>query len=451
MQADTQLFKYKNIRYKRSVSLNGEGKNVLVENRNRLRGEISVPGDKSISHRAIVIGALASGTTEIENFLLGEDCISTIDCFRRMQVSTEILKDNRVRVQGKGLYGLKQPTSVLNAGRAGTSIRLLLGVLSGQPFTSTVIRDEGSMKKPIGNTVDFLRQMGASITAKDDGSMCPLMMSPSKLKGIECELPIHEMHIKSPLLLAGLYAEGETVVKEPVASRNHTELMLNYFGADIKTEGTVVRSHPVENLYAQKVIIPGDISIAAYFITAALIVPDSDIIIRNVGVNPTRSGILEIFKAMGGNIELLDERNITGENVADIQVRSSRLKAVKIDEKQIPGIIDELPVIITACALAEGTTEITGLSGFKVKKTGKIRAISLELSKMGARITETEDGLVIEGREALRGTVVDSNNNHSHAMALSVAGLAAQGETMIRKTQAVDIVYPAFYETLNRL
>ena len=424
---------------------------MLVENRNRLKGEITVPGDKSISHRAIVIGALASGTTEIDNFLLGEDCLSTIDCFRRMQVGIEILKDNRVKVQGKGLYGLKAPTSPLNAGRSGTAIRLLLGVLSGQPFTSTVIRSEESMKKPVGNTVDFLRRMGASITAKDNGSMCPLTVSPAKLKGISCELPMHEMHIKSPLLLAGLYAEGETTVKGPVSSRNHTELMLNYFGADIKTEGTVVRSHPVENLYAQKVTIPGDISMAAYFITAALLVPDSDIVIRNVGVNPTRSGILEIYKSMGGNIELLDRRTVSGEEVADIHVRYSKLKAVKIDENQIPGIIDELPAIITACALAEGTTEITGLANFKVKRTGKSKAISLELSKMGARITETDDGVVIEGREALKGTVVDSNNNHSHAMALSVAGLAAQGETMIRKTQVVDIVYPAFYQTLNRL
>jgi len=424
---------------------------VLVENRNRLRGEITVPGDKSISHRAIVIGALASGTTEIENFLLGEDCISTIDCFRRMQVGIEILKDNKVKVQGKGLYGLKAPASSLNAGRSGTAIRLLLGVLSGQPFTSTVIRSEESMKKPVGNTVNFLRQMGASIAAKDNGSMCPLTVSPAKLKGISCELPMHEMHIKSPLLLAGLYAEGETTVKEPVSSRNHTELMLNYFGADIKTEGTVVRSHPVENLYAQKVTIPGDISMAAYFITAALLVPDSDIVIKNVGVNPTRSGILDIFRSMGGKIELLNRRTVSGEEVADIHVQSSKLKAVKIDEKQIPGIIDELPAIITACALAEGTTEITGLTHFKVKKSGKIKAISLELSKMGAKITETDDGVVIEGREALRGTVVDSNNNHAHAMALSVAGLVAQGETMIRKTQVVDIVYPAFYQTLNRL
>lgn len=424
---------------------------MLVENRNRLRGEITVPGDKSISHRAIVIGALASGTTEIDNFLLGEDCMSTIDCFRRMQVGIEILQDNRVKVTGRGLYGLKAPSAALNSGRSGTALRLLLGVLCGQPFTSGVIRNESSMKKPVGKVVSYLRQMGANITGRDDGNLCPLTISPSKLKGIECELPIHEMHIKSPLLLAGLYSEGETTVREPVRSRNHTELMLNYFGADIREDGHVVKSHAVENLYAQKVSIPGDISMAAYFITAALLVPNSDIVIKGVGVNPTRTGILNVYKQMGANIELLNERTVSGESVADIHVTTSALKSTKIDRLHVPSLIDELPVIIVAASLAEGTTEITGLAGFKVKESGKLKAISMELAKMGAKITETEDGLVIEGRKSLRGTVVDSNNNHSHAMALSVAGLVAEEETTIRKTQSVDIVYPKFYETLNKL
>lgn len=424
---------------------------MLIENRNRLRGEITVPGDKSISHRAIVIGALASGTTEIDNFLLGEDCMSTIDCFRRMQVGIEILQDNRVKVNGRGLYGLKAPSSVLNAGRSGTALRLLLGVLCGQPFTSNVIRNEFSMKKPVGKVVSYLRQMGANISGKEDGNLCPLTISPSRLKGIECELPVHETHIKSPLLLAGLYSDGETTVHEPVRSRNHTELMLNYFGADIRSEGLSVKSHSVDNLYAQKVSIPGDISMAAYFITAALLVPNSDIVIKNVGVNPTRTGILNVYKQMGARIELLNERTVSGENVADIHVLTSGLKCTKIDGQLVPSLIDELPVIIVAASLAEGTTEITGLSGFKVKESGKLKAISMELAKMGAKITENEDGLVIEGRKSLRGTVVDSNNNHSHAMALSIAGLVAEEETTIRKTQSVDIVYPKFYETLNKL
>ncbi len=424
---------------------------MLIENRRRLRGEITVPGDKSISHRAVVIGALASGTTEIDNFLLGEDCISTIDCFRRMQVGIEILQNNKIRIQGKGLYGLKSPTTVLNSGRSGTAIRLLLGVLSGQPFTSSIIRSESSMKKPVGKVIDYLRQLGANITGRDNSSLCPLMISPAKLKGTECALKIHETHIKSPLLLAGLYCDDETTVKEPIRSRDHTELMLNYFGADIKADGLMVKSHPVENLYAQKVSIPGDISMAAYFITAALLVPESDIVIRDVGVNPTRTGVLDVFKSMGGRIELLNKRIVSGESISDIRIQASNLKCTKIDKSTVPGLIDELPVIITAAALAEGTTEITGLSGFKVKESGKLKAISMELSKMGAKISETQDGLVVEGRNSLRGTVVDSNNSHTHAMALSAAGLAAEGETTIRKTQAVDIVYPKFYETLNKL
>lgn len=427
------------------------GKNVLIESRNALKGEITVPGDKSISHRAIVSGALARGTTEIDNFLLGEDCISTIECFRKMQVGIEILQNNRVRVQGRGLYGLKAPAAALNAGRSGTAIRLLLGVLCGQPFTSNVIRNESAMKRPVGKIVSCLKQMGANISGKEDGNLCPLTISPAHMKGISCDLSVLETHIKSPLLLAGLYAEGETFVREAVKSRDHTELILNYFGADIKTDGLDVKSHAVENLYAQHVSIPGDISMAAYFITAALLVPNSDIVIKNVGVNPTRTGILNVYKTMGAKIELLNQRIISNERIADIHVVTSPLSCTKIDKTLIPSLIDELPVIAVAAAFAKGATEITGLSGFKIKESGKIKAIAMELSKMGATMSENEDGLVIEGREKLRGTVVESNNDHSLAMALSVAGLAAQGETMIRKSQAVDIVYPGFFHTLNRL
>lgn len=424
---------------------------MLIESRNTLRGDITVPGDKSISHRAIVSGVLARGNTEIDHFLLSEDCISTIECFRKMQIGIEICQDNKVRVQGKGLYGLKASNSVLNAGRSGTAIRLLLGVLCGQSFNSTVIRNDSAMKKPVGKVVGYLKNMGANISGKEDGNLCPLMVSPASLKGISCDLSILDTHIKSPLLLAGLYARGETIIREAVRSRDHTELMLNYFGADIKTDGLQVTGHTVENLYAQHVTIPGDISMAAYFITAALLVPKSDIVIKNVGVNPTRIGILDVYKSMGAKLELLNERIVNNEPIADIHVVTSPLTGVKISRELIPSLIDELPVILVAAAFAKGTTEISGLSGFKVKESGKIKAMLLELSKMGAKLTESEEGLVVEGREFLRGTVVESNNDHSLAMALSVAGLAAQGETMIRKTQAVDIVYPGFFETLNKL
>jgi len=424
---------------------------VLIESRNTLKGEITVPGDKSISHRAIVSGALAKGSTEIENFLLSEDCVSTIECLRKLQVGVEILQNNRVRILGKGLYGLKASVVPLNTGRSGTAIRLLLGLLCGQSFNSVVIRSESVMKMPLGNIVSHLKLMNASISGKEEGSLCPLAISPSKLKGVSHNLSVFETQLKTPLLLASLFADGETIVREAVKSRDHTELMLNYFGADIKTEGLDVKSHSVENLYAQHITIPGDISMAAYFITAALLVPHSDIIIKNVGVNPTRTGILDVYKAMDAKIEYLNLRSICNEQIADLHVMSSQLLSTDIKGEQIPGLIDELPIIITAATFAKGTTKISGLSGFKIKESGKIKALVLELSKMGAKLSENEDELVIEGRETLRGTVVESNNNHSLAMSLSVAALAAQGETMIRKAQAVDIVYPAFYDTLNNL
>lgn len=424
---------------------------MLVESRDSLRGEITVPGDKSISQRAIVTGALAQGTTEIDNFLLSEDCISTIECFRKMQVGIEILQNNKVRIEGKGLHGLKAPAVPLNTGRSGTAIRLIMGVLCGQPFTSTVIRNEAVMKKPVGNIVGYLRQMGANISGRDDGNICPLTISQARLIGTDFNLPVTDSSIKASLLYAGLYAERNTTVSQIVKTRDHTELMLNYFGADVRTDNATVTTHSVDNLYAQHVEIPGDISMASYFITAAMLVPKSDIVIKNVGVNPTRSAILNIYKAMGADIELLDQRVVSNEQVADIHVRHAPLTSTNIGPELIPCIIDELPIIITASAFAKGTTEITGLAGFKIKESGKIKALALELSKMGAKLSETEDSLIIEGKESLRGTIVESNNNHSLAMALSVAGLAAQGETMIRRTQVVDIVYPAFYETLNRL
>lgn len=424
---------------------------MLIEQRERLRGEIKVPGDKSISQRAILLGALAKGTTEIDNFLLGEDCISTIDCFRKMQIAIEILPDNKIKVQGKGLYGLKAPAAPLNTGKSGTTIRLLLGVLSGQPFASAVVRDEASMKKPVGKVVNHLRQMGANITGRDDGNLCPLSVSPSKLRGAAFELAPNDALIKSPLIIAGLYAEGETSVTEAIKSRDHTELMLNSFGADIGISGLKITSRLVENLYAQHITIPGDISIAAYYITAGLLVPNSEIVIRGVGINPTRTGILDVYERMGAKIEILGERLVNNERIADIRVLSSTLGAVKINDEQIPRLLDELPVIMVAAAFAKGTTEILGLSGNKIKESNKIRSLSLELSKMGARIHEIENGISIEGGRPLKGTVVESYNNSSIAMALSVAGVASEGETMIRKSQVVDAAFPGYFQLLNRL
>ncbi|MCX7921069.1 MAG: 3-phosphoshikimate 1-carboxyvinyltransferase [Clostridia bacterium] len=424
---------------------------MLIEQRSSLRGEISVPGDKSISHRAIMFASLAKGTTEISGSSMSDDCLSTIECFRKMQVGIEILPANRVRVHGKGLYGLKPPTGPLNAGRPGTTFRLLLGVLAGQPFNSILTRDEHVIKKPIGKIVSPLVQMGAAIKGRDNGNLCPLAITPSKLKGSAFELSILDTYIKSPILIAGLFADGETTVTEAVKSRDHSEQMLNHFGADIKINGLKVTSHKIENLYAQPVEVPGDISLAAYFITAALIVPNSDVTIKNVGINPTRAGMLDVYKSMGANIEILNERIISNEKVADIRVTSSSLLPATIDADIVPRLIDEIPIIAVAATTAKGTTEIKGLKGFRIKELNRVKALVAELSKMGANVRETEDGMVIEGGKPLRGTVVEGYNDHTISMSLSIAGLAADGETTVRKTQAVDVAYPDFFSVLNSL
>ncbi|NLD48517.1 MAG: 3-phosphoshikimate 1-carboxyvinyltransferase [Clostridiaceae bacterium] len=424
---------------------------MLIEQRESLRGEISVPGDKSISHRAILFGSLAKGTTEIDGLLMSEDCLSTIDCFRKMQVSIEILPNKKVKIHGNGLYGLQPPASVLNAGRSGTALRLLLGVLSGQPFNTVVTREDSSVRKPVGKVVKPLRNMGAIINGRDDGNLCPLSISASRLKGMSHNLSIMDTHIKSPILIAGLYAEGNTKVVEAVKSRDHSELMLNFLGADIKVDGLEVTSHKVENLFAEHIEIPGDISIASYFITAGLLVPNSDITIKNVGVNPTRTGIIDVFRDMGAKIEIHNERTVSNEKVADIRVMSSSLNAVSISGEIIPRLIDEIPLIAVAATIAKGTTEIKDLGGFKIKESNKIKMLTTELSKLGASVKETENGLIIEGGKLLKGTVIEGYNHPSLTMALCIAGLVAQGETMIRKTQILDLVYPEFLSVLNKL
>jgi len=424
---------------------------MLVEQRNSLKGDIVVPGDKSISQRAIMFGSIAKGNTEIDGLLLGEDCLYTIECFRKMQIGIDILPNNKVVVHGKGLYGLNPPSSVLNTGRSGTTIRLLLGILSGQPFNSILIRDEGTTKRPVGKFIQPLLEMGANITGKEDGNYCPLTVSPSRLHGITYECSPYDMYIKSPLLLAGLYADGETKVIESVKSRDHSELMLNSFGADIRVDGMNVTSRRVENLYEQHINVPGDISIAANFITAGLIVPNSDITIRNVGINPTRTGILDVYKKMGAKIEITNERVVSNEKVADIRARSSSLTAIKIDKSMIPSMLDEIPIIAVAAACAKGTTTIEGLSGYKIKESNKIKSLIAELCKMGARVSETEDGMIIEGGKPLRGTIIETYGDYAIAMAMSIAGLVADGETMIRKSQILELAYPDFQTVLNKL
>ena len=424
---------------------------MIIEKRDSLKGEITIPGDRSISHRSIVFGSIAQGVTEIDNFYMGEFCLSTIDCFRKMDVAIEILSNNKVKVHGNGLYGLKPSNLIFNAGKSGTSIRLLLGVLSSQSFGSKITRDEHMLKKPVGKTVSALKQMGAVINGKNEGNYCPLFISPAKLNGISYEVSPPEAHIKSPLLIAGLYADGETTVIESVRSRNHSELMLNSFGANITVDGFKATSKKVENLYAQHIEVPGDISIAAYFITAALIVPDSEIVIKNVGINPTRTGILDVYKAMGAKIKIMNKRTINNEEVADIKASTSSLKATTIEGDMIIRLLDEIPVIAVAATQAKGKTVFKNLNGFKIKDSNKVQYLSTELSKLGAHAEETEDGLIVEGGRPLKGTVLETYNEYSIAMALSIAGLIAEDETMIRKAQVIDTVFSGFYDTLNSL
>ncbi|WP_338029051.1 3-phosphoshikimate 1-carboxyvinyltransferase [Acetivibrio clariflavus] len=310
---------------------------------------------------------------------------------------------------------------------------------------------KASIRKPVGKVVKPLRDMGAIINGRDDGNLCPLAISPSKLTGQVHRLSLRDTQIKSPLLIAGLYAQGDTKVIEAVKSRDHTELMLSYFGADINVNGLEVTVRNVENLYAQSIEVPGDISIASYFMTAGLIVPNSDIVIKNVGVNPTRTGIIDVYKSMGAKIEILNERTVSNEKIADIRVVSSQLKATTIEGDLIPRLIDEIPIIAVAAAMANGKTTINNLKGFKLKDSGKIKMLTTELSKLGALVQETEDGLIIEGGKTLTGTIVEGYNHPAITMALCIAGLVAEGETMIRKSQILDIAYPEFISVLNKL
>ena len=424
---------------------------MVIEQKNSAKGEIIVPGDKSISHRAIMAGALAQGTTEIEGLLLSEDCLATIECFRKMQVGIEILPNNRLKVYGRGLHGLKQHTYAFNTGNSGTTIRLMLGILAGQRFNSIITGDDRAHKRPMGRVVSHLKMMGANIVGKEDGNFVPFMVNTSKLQGTKFDLPNSGSQLKSTLLFASLFAEGETTITERIKSRDHTELMLNYFGANISTDGNTVRSTPVPELYPQKVWIPGDTSFAAYFVAAGLLLPDSEITVKNVCVNPTRMEFFNVIKRMGADFEINNRRTENNEEIGDITVRSSELTAITIEPDDVAKIIDEIPIIAVIATKAKGTTVIKEAVELKQKQAYRIKTMALELSKMGAKISESPEGVAIEGNRNLKGTVVETYNDEIITMALSIAGLVAEGETMIRRPQCVDVVFPEFYDILYKL
>lgn len=414
-----------------------------------LRGELTVPGDKSISHRAVMFGSLADGLTEVTNFLQGADCLSTIECFRRMGIEIENTPD-KILIYGKGLHGLKAPDSVLDAGNSGTTTRLISGILSAQPFETMLTGDKSIQKRPMRRIMEPLSMMGADITSVNGNDCAPLRIKGSSLHGIHYHSKVASAQVKSAILLAGLYADGETKVTEPVISRDHSEIMLRYFGADIRTEGTTACIRPHPSLTGQHVHVPGDISSAAYFIAAGLCVPNSELLIKNVGINPTRDGILKVALAMGGSITLLNE-NHDGEPTADLLVKSSKLHGITIEGDIIPTLIDELPIINIMAAAAEGTTIIKDAAELKVKESNRIDVMVENLTAMGAAITGTEDGMIIEGGRPLHGAVIDSHLDHRIAMSFSVAALLAEGETTIKGRESVNISYPSFYEDLKAL
>ncbi|KIR03491.1 5-Enolpyruvylshikimate-3-phosphate synthase [Lachnospiraceae bacterium TWA4] len=415
-----------------------------------LKGELTIPGDKSISHRSIMFGALSKGTTKITGFLQSADCLSTIACFKNLGISIENTT-NEVFVHGKGLHGLTPSDTILDCGNSGTTTRLISGILAGQPFTTNLTGDASIQKRPMKRIIDPLTEMGLKIISLKDNGCAPLEISRGNLHGIHYYSKVASAQVKSCILLAGLYADGITKVTEPYLSRNHSELMLKSFGANVKSENTTATIIPGNELFAQEICVPGDISSAAYFITAGLIVPNSEVLIKNVGINPTRDGILRVYKAMGADITLLNERTQGGELVADLLVRSSNLKATTIEGRIIPTLIDEIPVIAIAACMAEGTTIIKDAAELKVKESNRIGVMVENLTAMGATITETEDGMIIEGGHPLHGAAVNSHDDHRIAMSFAIASLVADGTTDIVNAECVGISYPEFYNDLEGL
>ena len=423
---------------------------MIIQKHGPLRGELAVPGDKSISHRSVMFGALSEGITEAENFLTGADCLSTISCFRQMGISVE-QNGTSVIVHGKGLHGLTRPSGIIDAGNSGTTVRLLSGILAGQPFDSMITGDASIQKRPMKRVMTPLSQMGASITSVHENGCAPLQIKGSPLHGIHYLSPVASAQVKSCVLLAGLYADAPTSVTEPAISRNHSELMLRYFGADIQCEGTTSTVLPDPRLVGQKVNVPGDISSAAYFIAAALLVPGSEVLLKNVGINPTRDGMLRVVRAMGGDVTLVNENTDGAEPCADLLIRSSSLHATTIEGELIPTLIDELPVIAVLAAFAEGTTVIKDAAELKVKESDRIAVMTENLKRMGADVEPTDDGMVIHGGRPLHGATINPYLDHRIAMSFAVAALAADGKTEIQDADCVKISYPGFYTDLEGL
>lgn len=419
-----------------------------------VRGKFAVPGDKSISHRALMLGAIATGETIIEGLLLGEDPRSTAACFRAMGAEISSLNSEKVIVRGIGLGNLQEPTNVLDAGNSGTTIRLMLGLLaSHRDRYFTVTGDSSLRSRPMSRVIKPLQEMGAQIWGRKGDTLAPLAVRGQQLKPIHYQSPIASAQVKSCILLAGLATEGKTTVSEPSLSRDHSERMLRAFGAEVEIDSDTHSATVVggATLQGQRVVVPGDISSAAFWLVAACIVPGSEVIIENVGINPTRTGILDVLQAMGADITLENERIATGEPVADLRVRSRQLKACTIAGDLIPRLVDEIPILAVAAIFAQGTTVIKDAAELRVKESDRLTAVATQLNRMGAKINELPDGLEITGGTPLVGAEVESYGDHRIAMSLAIAALNAKGATTIRGAEAAAISYPEFVSTLQRV
>ncbi len=422
----------------------------------RFGGSLTVPPDKSISHRAAILNAIAGGPARVERFLPAADCLATLTCLRCLGVgwSLEEKRDggSDLMIEGKGLVGLRESDDILYAANSGTTLRLLAGLLAGRPFLSVLTGDESLRSRPMARVVEPLRQMGAQVWAREGDTLAPLVIRGGRLRGIRYHSPVASAQVKSAVLLAGLQAEGETLFVEPAQSRDHTERLLRAMGADLKEEGGMLRLRPLEReLKPLDLSVPGDFSAAAFWLVAAVLHPNAEVTLRGVGVNPTRTGLLDVLREMGADVFMSDERMEGGEPVADLRARSNRLRGVRVGGETVVRLIDEAPVLAVAAALAEGRTELRDLGELRVKESDRVGLTVRELRRMGASIEEEDDALVIEGEESLKGTTCDSHGDHRLAMALAVAGLVAEGETVIENAEATEVSYPGFWRDLEAL
>jgi 3-phosphoshikimate 1-carboxyvinyltransferase len=422
----------------------------LHSNLERLSGEIVIPGDKSISHRSVMFGAIAHGMTTVTNFLPGDDCLSTISCFRKLGVKIEENK-HKITIFGKGFEGLSEPTEVLDVGNSGTTIRLILGILAGRPFCTSLVGDQSIGKRPMTRVTEPLKSMGAHIDGRNNGGYTPLSIRGGGLTPIRYALPVASAQVKSALILAGLQADGMTKIIEPSATRDHTERMIRHFGGEIKMEDGTITVMGGQRLSAANIHVPGDISSAAFFLVAGAIVPKSEIILKNVGLNPTRTGIIEVMNEMGADLELISSHDSAFEPFGDMKIKASNLNSTVIEGDLIPKLIDEIPIIALLATQANGTTVIKDAHELRVKETNRIDTVVQELSKLGANIKATEDGMIINGPTPLSGAVVSSHGDHRIGMMLSIASLIANGETILDNPEAISVSYPDFFTHLNTI